>query len=112
MIEGKAIRIEGRGTSFQSQSPHKEKGSAMEPTQTTQAAVQLGPQYVLWLSILATAGLVLMWTIFWLAAWKRGENVHDILSSAGFFRTVVVMGVKRVSGVRARPSSEGTIAGL
>jgi len=84
----------------------------MEPTQTTQAAVQLGPQYVLWLSILATAGLVLMWTIFWLAAWKRGENVHDILSSAGFFRTVVVMGVKRVSGVRARPSSEGTIAGL
>lgn len=62
----------------------------MEPTQT---AVQLGPQYVLWLSILATAGLVLMWTIFWLAAWKRGENVHDILSSAGFFRTVVVMGV-------------------
>jgi hypothetical protein len=65
----------------------------MEPTQTAQTAVQLNPQYVLWLSILATAGLVLMWAVFWLAAWKRGENIHDILSSPGFFRTVVVMGV-------------------
>jgi hypothetical protein len=72
------------------------KGERMEPTQTAQtvqAAVPLSPEYVLWLSILATAGLVLMWAVFWLAAWKRGENIHDILSSPGFFRTVVVMGV-------------------
>ncbi len=57
------------------------------------SGVPLSPDYIFRLSVLATVGLVAMWSIFWVAAWKRGENVQAILSSAGFFRTVVVMGV-------------------
>ncbi len=51
------------------------------------------PEYVLGLSILATVGLVVMWISFWWAVGKSGENIHEILLSTGFFRTVVVMGV-------------------
>ncbi len=45
---------------------------------------QITPEQILWLSILATAGLVLMWGLFWLA---------EVLLSPAFFRTVAVMGV-------------------
>lgn len=56
-------------------------------------AVQLKPEYIVWLSILATAGLVLMWAVFWLAVARSKESIRGILLSAGFFRTVTVMGV-------------------
>src|SRR5437016_10974551 len=64
----------------------------MEPDQTSNVAM-LSPQYILWLSILATAGLVLMWGAFWWTVTRRGESVRGILASPGFFRTVAVMGV-------------------
>jgi hypothetical protein len=54
---------------------------------------ELTPQYILWLSVLATAGLVLMWGAFWLAVVRRQESVRDVLLSPTFFRTVSVMGV-------------------
>jgi hypothetical protein len=56
-------------------------------------AEALSPRYILWLSILATLGLVLTWTAFWVAVTKRAENIRGILASPGFFRTVAVMGV-------------------
>ena len=61
--------------------------------ESTQSSVELTPQYILWLSILATAGLASMWSIFWIAVIRHGESVHEVLASSGFFRTVVVMGV-------------------
>ena len=64
----------------------------MELPEDLQAG-QLSPLYILWLSILATGGLVLMWAVFWLAAARAGESIREILLSAGFFRTVAVMGV-------------------
>jgi len=51
------------------------------------------PRQILWLSILATAGLTFCWAAFWLAVSKRGESISGILASSGFFRTVSVMGV-------------------
>lgn len=55
--------------------------------------VPLPPEDVLWLSILATAGLVIMWAVFWCAVVKSKESVREILLSIAFFRTVAVMGV-------------------
>ena len=55
--------------------------------------VQLSPEYIVGLSVLATVGLVLMWAVFWLAIVRSKESVHDVLLSSGFFRTVTVMGV-------------------
>ncbi|MBI3899896.1 MAG: hypothetical protein HY308_16600 [Gammaproteobacteria bacterium] len=56
-------------------------------------AVQLSAEYIVWLSVLATAGLVLMWAVFWLAVIRNKESVSEILLSTGFFRTVTVIGV-------------------
>ncbi len=55
--------------------------------------MQLTPQEVMWLSVLATAGLVLMWVTFWFAVTRSKESIRGILLSTAFFRTVVVMGV-------------------
>ena len=55
--------------------------------------VQLSPEYIVQLSVLATAGLVLMWGFFWYAIVRAKESVHEVLLSPGFFRTVTVMGV-------------------
>lgn len=62
-------------------------------TAATPDTVELSAQYIIWLSVLATAGLVVMWTAFWIAVVKRGESVQEILLSPGFFKTVAVMGV-------------------
>jgi hypothetical protein len=64
----------------------------MDPVQASNATL-LTPPYIFRLSVLATAGLVLMWGAFWWAVTQRGESVRGILASPGFFRTVVVMGV-------------------
>jgi len=55
--------------------------------------VQFTPGDILTLSILATAGLVLMWGVFWFAAARSHANVGEVLLSPAFFRTVAVMGV-------------------
>jgi hypothetical protein len=48
------------------------------------------PQQIVWLSILATSGLVTMWLVFW---WTVGRDVsvYRIIQSQGFFRTVAVI---------------------
>ena len=55
--------------------------------------VQLSSTHLVYLSTLATAGLVLMWAAFWYAVVRGKESVGDVLLSSGFFRTVAVMGV-------------------
>jgi len=56
-------------------------------------AIQINEQYVWWLSILATAGLFLMWTIFWFVVWRRNESVTEIITKPEFFKVITVMGV-------------------
>lgn len=56
-------------------------------------AVQMSQQYVWWLSILATAGLFLMWAVFWIAVWLQKESITEILTKPEFFQVVTVMGV-------------------
>jgi len=56
-------------------------------------AVQMSSEYVWWLSVLATAGLCLMWTVFWIAVWRRNESITEILTKPEFFKVVTVMGV-------------------
>ena len=54
----------------------------------------ISEQSILWLSILATSGLVIMWVAFWFVTLKNGnESVTAILKSPAFFRTITVMGV-------------------
>lgn len=73
---------------------------------------ELSPQYILWLSILATSGLVLMWAAFWWAATRRSESIQGILVSSGFFRTVAVMGVIAATVVLSLAGRlEGNITG-
>ena len=58
-----------------------------------QNPTELTPQSVVWLSVLATSGLALMWAAFWHSVARREESVRDILLSPAFFRTVAVMGI-------------------
>ncbi len=77
-----------------------------------QGTAQLSPEYVFWLSVLATGGLVLMWAVFWTAVGRSNESVRDILLSAGFFRTVAVMGVIAATVVLSLAGRlEGNITG-
>jgi hypothetical protein len=73
----------------------------MEPGQAINVVpvVPLSPQYILWLSILATSGLAVAWTVFWWAASRQGVSISGILASPGFFRTVTVMGVIATTAV-------------
>ena len=64
-----------------------------EAVQKGVEAVQLSPGEIVWLSVLATLGLIAMWAVFWFAIVRARESVHDVLLSSGFFRTVTVMGV-------------------
>src|SRR5713226_3016859 len=73
---------------------------------------QLGPEDIFRLSVLATAGLAAMWLAFWAAVVLRKESVHEILLSAGFFRTVAVMGVVAATVVLSLAGRlEGNITG-
>ena len=49
-------------------------------------AIQMSSSDVLWLSVLATGGLVLLWGIFWVAVHRRQESITTILSAPTFFR--------------------------
>ncbi len=59
----------------------------------TETAIQLTPEYIVGLSVLATVALVSMWGMFWNSVAKSEENIMDILKSPNFFKTVTVMGV-------------------
>jgi len=61
--------------------------------------LSLQPQMVLYLSILATSGLAIMWVAFWVAVYKQNQSIPAILASPGFFRTIVVMGVIAATAV-------------
>jgi hypothetical protein len=62
-------------------------------TEIVDNAVRLKQEYIVGLSILATAGLVIMWGMFWYSVAKSQEKIMDILRSPSFFKTVTVMGV-------------------
>ena len=62
-------------------------------------SAQLSPAHIVSLSILATVGLAVMWGVFWLAVARAKESARDVLLSAGFFRTVSVMGVIAATAV-------------
>ena len=73
---------------------------------------QVPPQEILWLSILATTGLVLMWGLFWLAVARSKESVTEVLQGPAFFRTVAVMGVIAATVVLSLAGRlEGNITG-
>ena len=75
-------------------------------------AVKLNPEDVIWLSILATAGLATMWSIFWLAVTRSNEKILDILTSPSFFKIVAVMGVIAATVVLSLADRlEGNITG-
>lgn len=75
-------------------------------------AVRLKQEYIVGLSILATAGLVLMWGIFWHSAVRSQEKIMDILKSPSFFKTVTVMGVIAATVVLSLAGRlEGNITG-
>lgn len=80
--------------------------------EVTETAVQLKPEYIVGLSILATAGLVMMWGMFWHSVAKSRESVMDILTSPSFFKTVTVMGVIAATVVLSLAGRlEGNITG-
>jgi len=84
---------------------------AVPPTQALEAA-QLSAAYIFKLSILATVGLVLMWVMFWWVVSRSKENIRDVLLSAGFFRSVAVMGVLAATAVLSLAGRlEGNITG-
>lgn len=76
------------------------------------SAVQLKPEYIVGLSILATAGIVAMWGMFWNAVAKSDENIMDILKSPSFFKVVTVIGVIAATVVLSLAGRlEGNITG-
>lgn len=81
-------------------------------TEIADNVVRLRQEYIVGLSILATAGLVLMWGIFWNSAIKSQEKIMDILRSPSFFKTVTVMGVIAATVVLSLAGRlEGNITG-
>lgn len=61
--------------------------------------VNLNAQGVLWLSVLATIGLILMWSVFWYSVSKSGENIFEIIQSPATFKIITVMGVIAATAV-------------
>jgi len=75
-------------------------------------SVQLTSEQIVRLSLLATFGLILMWTVFWIAVARARESIREILLSTGFFRTVAVMGVIAATVVLSLAGRlEGNITG-
>ena len=56
-------------------------------------AIQMSAHDVLCLSVLATAGLFVMWAVFWLVVLFRKESISEIVVKPEFFQIVTVMGV-------------------
>lgn len=54
---------------------------------------------IIFLSILATLGLFLMWGIFWFFVWKSKESITYIIQSPFVFKIIVVMGVISATAV-------------
>ena len=57
-------------------------------------AVQLVPEYIIGLSILATLGLAFMWGSFWFFVAKSKDSIMDVIKSPSFFKIITdVVGV-------------------
>lgn len=81
-------------------------------TEIAKKALELKPEYIMALSVLATVGLVTMWGMFWNSVAKSQENIMDILRSPSFFKTVTVMGVIAATVVLSLAGRlEGNITG-
>ncbi len=82
------------------------------PVEMLDNGVTLKAEYIVGLSVLATAGLVIMWGMFWHSVAKSNENIMDILRSPSFFKTVTVMGVIAATVVLSLAGRvEGNITG-
>jgi hypothetical protein len=62
-------------------------------TEVIEQTMELKPEYIVGLSVLATKGIVAMWGMFWNAVAKSDEKIMDILKSSSFFKTITVIGV-------------------
>jgi hypothetical protein len=62
-------------------------------------AVQMNSKDVRWLAVLATGGLVIMWSVFWLAIRQGKESTIEVLGNPAFFKTVSVMGIIAATAV-------------
>ncbi len=81
-------------------------------TDVANSAVQLKPEYIVWLSILATTGLVIMWSVFWYSVARSQEKIMDIILNPNFFKTVAVMGVIAATAVLSLAGRlEGNVTG-
>lgn len=81
-------------------------------SQTAIQIVELKPEYIVGLAVLATLALVAMWGMFWGAVAKSQENIMDILRSPSFFKVVTVMGVIAATVVLSLAGRlEGNITG-
>ena len=67
--------------------------TATPTTSPSGESPKMGSGDVLSLSILATAGLVICWGVFWLIVWLQDEKITAVLSNPAFFQVVTVMGV-------------------
>ena len=56
-------------------------------------AIELSPEYIVGLSILATVGLVVMWGLFWRSVSRSNESIFEIIKSPATFKIITVMGV-------------------
>ncbi|MGY8870552.1 MAG: hypothetical protein ACKVJE_08940 [Pseudomonadales bacterium] len=62
-------------------------------TEVIEQTMELKPEYIVGLSVLATIGIVAMWGMFWNAVAKSDEKIMDILKSSSFFKAITVIGV-------------------
>ncbi len=53
----------------------------------------LSSQEILNISLMATVGIVLIWFVFFLVAYKQKVRITEILQMQSFFRTTAVIGV-------------------
>jgi hypothetical protein len=60
---------------------------------------ELSENAILVLAGFATGGLGIMWIAFWISVIRAKESIPGILASAGFFRTVTVMGIIAATAV-------------
>lgn len=54
---------------------------------------KLSSQEIIIISILATIGIVSMWIVFFIIAYKQNERLTDIIRMDAFFKAITVIGV-------------------
>lgn len=54
---------------------------------------KLSSQEIIIISLLATIGIVSMWIVFFIIAYKQDEKLTDIIRMDAFFKAITVIGV-------------------